>query len=391
MVDEYWIGTWWANLLYKIRPEFVYRGQRRLKKSVLEGAKGDPSRVKVPKLVMLEGTVVCNLRCPFCWWWGDKGIGFELVKGRNPLVTNELTIEQLKDVIDQTVGWKPSYYISGGEPFLKRNIIELIEYIDSRGLKIRMTSNGTLLDDHTIERLSKLRNLVINFSVDGPEDVHDSIRGNGMFSKTRHTIERLVELRGDRHYPFITTNTVFSPWIMGRIDELATTLGGTGIDLMSFQHLWFTNDVNAGKHMEFLKENFGVDDHGVKAHIMSPPDPAYVDRLIAETEMLTHKQYKKTVIMRPYMTPEEIRNYYLNANYFNPINCKVAWNSILVKANGDVMFCPDEWMTEYKIGNVRDRPISDMWLGNEANAFREVLGKHGAFPACARCCMINKI
>ncbi len=392
MVDEYWIGTKWANFLYKIKPIFVYRGQRRLKKSILENTKGRMDRpLSPPKQVWIESTIVCNLRCPFCWWWGKNGIGFELAKNRDPLVTNELSIEQWKMVIDQSAMWKPTYYIAGGEPFLKKNLIELIEHIDSLGLKVRMTSNGTLIDDDTLIRLSKLKNLVINFSVDGPEDVHDSIRGTGMFQKTIHTINRLVELKGKNSYPHITTNTVFSPWIMGRTAEMANVLGGTGIDLMAFQHLWFTDEAHSDMHAKFLKSSFGIDDHGAKSHIMAAQDPAYVDKLIAETQMIAHTKFKKTVIMRPYMMPDEIKNYYLNSNYVNPINCKVAWNSILVKANGDVVFCPDEWITEYKIGNVRDQAISSMWVGDKATKFREALAKYGAFPACARCCMINKI
>jgi radical SAM protein with 4Fe4S-binding SPASM domain len=89
------------------------------------------------------------------------------------------------------------------------------------------------------------------------------------------------------------------------------------------------------------------------------------------------------------MTKEEIFRYYTDLSYVRTDRCTIAWNSIIVKANGDVMFCPDEWMTNYKLGNVRSSTIKGMWTGEKAAKFREELYKRGYFPACARCCALN--
>ena len=60
-----------------------------------------------------------------------------------------------------------------------------------------------------------------------------------------------------------------------------------------------------------------------------------------------------------------------------------------MKANGDVMFCPDEWMNDFKLGNVRESGIDAMWNGEKAGKFRKELYRSKLFPACARCCAIN--
>ena len=89
------------------------------------------------------------------------------------------------------------------------------------------------------------------------------------------------------------------------------------------------------------------------------------------------------------MSYDEIVKYYTDLTYVRAQSCKIAWDTILVKANGDVMFCPDEWLTQFKIGNVRDTTVDDMWNNEKARQFRQGIDKVGLFPACARCCVLN--
>ena len=66
-------------------------------------------------MVNLEMTVICNLRCTMCWWWGENGIVFDMIKNKDDMVTKELTTQETFDVIDQAIkmGAK-SFYLSGG-------------------------------------------------------------------------------------------------------------------------------------------------------------------------------------------------------------------------------------------------------------------------------------
>jgi len=89
------------------------------------------------------------------------------------------------------------------------------------------------------------------------------------------------------------------------------------------------------------------------------------------------------------MRKEEIIKYYTDLSYVRAKRCTVAWDSIFIRANGDVMFCPDEWMVDFKLGNIREHTISELWNNEKAKLFRRELLKHKLFPACARCCAIN--
>ncbi len=341
--------------------------------------------------INLELSVLCNLRCSMCWWWGEKGIAFNLVRDRAPLVTQELSTQEIYNVVDQVAKDKPSFYLSGGEPFIRKDTVDIIEYIANKGMSVITNNNGTMLTEEKMQRLAKIKNLTINFSIDGPREVHDRIRGQGMYDKTTNTIRRLVELRGNSMFPAIKTNTTFSPWILGTIDGLIRDLQeNVGVDATRFQHLWFTDKAHAEAHKKVLKDVFGTNESaGVDSHIISSFDPQYVCALADEINKVLKTQYKKPVFMHPRLTKEQMAKYYSNLDFTKQDRCYVAWGGLIIKANGDVMFCPDEWMTDFKLGNTRHDKIESMWKSEKAQKFREELYNHGLFPACARCCVIN--
>jgi len=53
------------------------------------------------------------------------------------------------------------------------------------------------------------------------------------------------------------------------------------------------------------------------------------------------------------MSKEEIIRYYTDLSYVMAKRRMAALDSIFIRANGDVMFCPDEWVVDFKLGNIR--------------------------------------
>lgn len=354
-------------------------------------ALGDKGQVGKIQSVNLEVTVRCNLRCTFCWWWGEKGIAYDLAKNKDPLLSRELSKQEIFNIVDQLAGkHNCSFYLSGGEPFLREDMVDIIEYMTGKGLSVATNNNGTMLNEEKMERLAKMDKLTINFSIDGPKEVHDKIRGPGNFEKTVKNMNRLIELRGKSMFPAIKTNTTFSPWIVGRMDEMLKYLhDDIGVDATRLTHLWFTDKEHADRHKAVLKSIFGTNETGVDSHIMGAHEPSYIKALADEIGQIEKTKYSKPVFIHPRMSHSQIVKYYTDLNFSKRRSCVVAWDSILIKASGDVMFCPDEWMNDFKLGNVRDIGIDAMWTGEKARQFRKALYKCKLFPACARCCAIN--
>lgn len=124
----------------------------------------------------------CPLRCKHC-----------LVDGGTE-ASQPLTKVKIERAVDEAVGLGAGrVYFTGGDPFLRKDLFELIDYVTSRAQLVILTS-GVLL---TEEKVSKLKgfgdSLLIQVSLEGPNaEINDSIRGQGNFVKAVDGIRRLV-------------------------------------------------------------------------------------------------------------------------------------------------------------------------------------------------------
>ena len=118
---------------------------------------------------------VCNLHCSHCYWW------------LNRKENEELTLEQWKQVIDEKFKKQRVFIITlvGGEPTLRPDVIEL--FVKEFPKRVSVVTNGTY-------PLKKYKGLYFYWvSVDGTEEVHDTIRGKDAYASTRKNIIDYVE------------------------------------------------------------------------------------------------------------------------------------------------------------------------------------------------------
>ena len=130
----------------------------------------------------------CNLRCTHCYQ-------------ENYTDASEIPFEELRVVANklfQTLSkWKKKgdFSITGGEPFIRKDVFSFLEYLDSseRVSNLDILSNGTIITDKTAETLKKLAKLDrVQVSLDGASaKSHDRIRGHGAFEKAINGIRIL--------------------------------------------------------------------------------------------------------------------------------------------------------------------------------------------------------
>lgn len=128
---------------------------------------------KFPLTVGFELTQLCNLNCAYC--------------DVNEKKSDDLTTSQVKEIITG-LAQAGSHSISydGGEVLLRKDIQEIVDHTHSLGVKARLNSNGLLVP----RNVHKLKNLTqIKLSLDGPRDIHDSIRGKGVFDAVLRAVE----------------------------------------------------------------------------------------------------------------------------------------------------------------------------------------------------------
>ena len=111
--------------------------------------------------------------------------------------SNELTLEQWKNIIEQLPNLNVKEVdISGGEPFFRKDIFDIISYLTKKKIRINITTNFTLLTKKNIERLFDSSITRLQISLDGINEVHDSIRGvKGTFKKVMDNVEYFKKIR----------------------------------------------------------------------------------------------------------------------------------------------------------------------------------------------------
>ncbi len=140
-------------------------------------------RPKALESVFLFVTSTCNSLCRTCFYWD------ELNQGR------DLSFDKLER-ISQTAPAFHKLWISGGEPFLRKELAEIIElfYLNNGMRHVNLPTNGLLpakMESVISPLLARCPELVIdlNFSLDGLANTHDAIRGvPNNFEKTLATI-----------------------------------------------------------------------------------------------------------------------------------------------------------------------------------------------------------
>jgi MoaA/NifB/PqqE/SkfB family radical SAM enzyme len=107
-------------------------------------------------------------------------------------------LNQIKRDFDQL----PMLCITGGEPLLRKDFFEIMEYAKELGFSWGMTSNGTLIDRDTAERLKKAGMKTVSISIDGTEEIHDEFRRTkGGFKRAIEGIENHLPVRMRSAWP----------------------------------------------------------------------------------------------------------------------------------------------------------------------------------------------
>lgn len=119
------------------------------------------------RMVAWELTRNCNLNCLHCRARSDSG----------PFA-NELTFDECKKIVDELLAFSsPTVILTGGEPLLRPDIFEIIEYGQRKGLRMVIAINGTLLDGENAKRLKEAGILRVSMSLDGKDNLsHDGFR-----------------------------------------------------------------------------------------------------------------------------------------------------------------------------------------------------------------------
>jgi radical SAM protein with 4Fe4S-binding SPASM domain len=333
-----------------------------------------------PRSISFTITNTCNLRCWMCGQWSEEGY----IKNDTTKLRHQMELADWLRLVDELAEHDiQSVLLRGGEPFLFPGIIELIQHLNDRGISVSIDTNGTMLESFA-EQIAPLERLHLTISVDGPEEIHDRLRGApGTFDRLRRGIARIRELQqGMPHQTSLSLNfTICPPTVpgLGAMPDVARSLG---VKVMAIVPYYYFPQSVGERYTQELAEHFSCPAFSWQGfhHETSGVD-------FAEFQQ-QYRQYKANLVEVydfPYMpfSEEQYRGWFADAvTPVMPLHCTNVEKLIDIQPNGDANFCVD--FVDYSFGNVRHATIAEVWNSEQAERFR-VYRRQTPLAVCYRC------
>jgi radical SAM protein with 4Fe4S-binding SPASM domain len=271
-------------------------------------------------LAYLEVTNSCNLRCIHCYKKAGESLNEEMS-------TQEWVsiIDELKELGVMTLA------VTGGEPFMREDIFDILEYAASQCIGVNIFTNGTLITEEVVTALNRINPEKVMVSIDGTREPHEKIRGKNTFDRTVKGIHLLTE-NGIK----VRSNTVIYTENVNDLESVIQLLLDLGVQEMILDRL-----INTGRGKEF-------------AHLIPPLEIGEVVAKKCKTFEEKAPQRFELKFTGDIVEGETPYSF-----------CGIGTSMVTVKANGDVALCPVLGSPECTAGNVKDTSIRELWEKSE--------------------------
>ena len=317
------------------------------------------ARAYKPLYVKIKVNYGCNLKCEMCNHWRE---------------TREapVSMERFKAIISELADLgTQKLHISGGEPMLRPQIPDLVKHAAGLGIRVTMTTNGTLVDKVKAKRLVEAGLRGVNISIDSPlRKMHEKIRGvEGSFKQTTRAVA-LFNRYAHKGKITVRINTVVGRsnyQTLATLPDLAHQLGADGINLIPV-------DDHCGEHLSMRKKDIALFNAEIAPIIEARARELGIT--IADEDAYPFGRGETDVKLG--------RAGRYAFGYYNKFPCYAPWTHSLIDFNGLVYVC---CMTREQIkplGDIRKQSFREIW---EGAAYRQVrLNMHPpALKPCQRC------
>jgi Fe-coproporphyrin III synthase len=282
----------------------------------------------------------CNLHCVHCY--SDSA---------NRAYHGELNTEEGKALIDDLAGFGiPALLLSGGEPLIRPDIFEMIAYARLRGLRVTLSTNGTLITPEVAANLHELGVSYVGISLDGIGATNDRFRGHkGAFDKA---------MAGFRNCKAVGQRVGLRMTLTRRncqdLEQLFDFIEAEEIDRACFYHLVYSGRGN-------VEDRLRPDEARRALDIILRRAKDFADRGITK-EIFTVDNHVDNVYLYMKLREEDPER-------AEEVLALLRWNGGGLNSSGvgiaDVDFLgdvhPDQFWTSHTLGNVRERPFSEIW------------------------------
>lgn len=286
----------------------------------------------------------CFLRCKMCHIWKYK---------RDDELIPFKTYAEFLSTLKEFTGENTQIQFVGGEPLLKKGILDLINCASSQGFPTTMTTNGYLVDRKMAEGLISSGLDTIGFSLESlDEETHDFLRGMpGTFKKIMDAINYFQDS--------LVPEKIF----------ISTIISGANLrDIIAIAEWVNKNPRLSFVYFQSIMQPFAMPEDDAwqeKEEIKFLwPDTDAAHKVLDTLSALQKQGYK---IANPAGQFNAFKNYFRDPRKFiKRIKCNLGYNAFSVLPNGDVFLC----FSMPPIGNIMTERIDVIWNSEKALAAR---------------------
>ncbi|HRU04750.1 MAG TPA: radical SAM protein [Candidatus Brocadiia bacterium] len=319
-----------------------------------------PLRVYTPPLhFQLEPATGCNLLCKTCQVPGYT---------ERKVMPLDKFVHAFDQIKPKKIG------LSGaGEPFLNRDMIDIISYATRQGASVLTTTNFTLCRPKLEElAASGLKLLKVSLDAATPETYH-RIRGKDLFNHILEDLKSLQEIKKKRGaaFPYVRLQFVLQHDNLDEAPALTQVARDVGADSVYFQPL---ETLLISERKEALTE--GVTRERMEQRLKEALASAEAAGLGTNAGVLLRSlplYYRKYEAGVPATPPSRV--------------CLLPWFSVYITVEGNVRPCCSFGEGETLVmGNVFEEPFDRIWNNDKYVAFRQAaLDRKLAYAVCRNC------
>ncbi|MDO9556400.1 MAG: heme b synthase [Coriobacteriia bacterium] len=319
--------------------------------------------IQAPRIIAWEITRSCNLSCAHCRAAAEFG-HYE----------GELSLDEIKSTIDDIVTiTNPIIILTGGEPLMRPDIWEIIDYAHEKGAMPVIGTNATLITDDIAEKMAEHRIPRISVSIDFPDaEGHDAFRGQpGAFDLSIAGIKM-----AKAHGVGVQINMTVTTLNYQKIEEVHDLAESLGVDAF---HIFMLVPTGRGEDLldkELPPEEYekvlewAYERQKTSPLHFKPTDAPHYYRIIrqkakAEGKKVTREEYGLDAMTR---------------------GCLGGITFCFISHIGDIQPCG---YFDMQLGNVKEQPFSQIWtesrVFNELRDYSLLKGKCGACEYKAVC------
>ena len=325
-----------------------------------------------PEIIDIEPIHTCNFRCVMCH-----------VSHEN-LTHTAIDVEALRRSI-ASLPLKGRWAVVGAthEPTMHPQFDEIVAMLTTAGMRIDLTTNGSLFTDKLIDKIKGGRFSRITVSFDGAEaSTYEKIRRRANFQRTLDRVRAFKQAVGNAD-TYYTLNYTMTRSNVNQIDD--------AVDLWEredFDHISFIAMVRRSDDPETVAECLDDVHDRVQQNLMMAAERVIRDKLrITLSSSVFNGSTLSAIYPRSFLgnvvisdNPEAVhavncRPYFQEGYYPDvTVGCRSPYKHVRVTFNGDVYLCFDK----FSVGNICRGTLSDLWYGAASTGVRSSIKHDGS-------------